>query len=66
VYTYVEREEFRLLVRAGAEVDGDDLEVEALLVERRSHAHHVGRQRHAVQLHRRHLATLSFLSRSVW
>ena len=38
---YVEGEEFRCLVGAGAEVDGDDLEVEALLVEHGGHAHHV-------------------------
>ena len=57
---YVEGEEFRCLVGAGAEVDGDDLEVEALLVEHGGHAHHVGRQRHPVQLPRRHGSSLSF------
>jgi len=52
--TDVEGEEVGLLVGAGGEVDGDDLEFEALLVEHGGHAHHVGRQRHPVQLQRRH------------
>lgn len=52
--THVEGEEVGLLVGAGGEVDGDDLEVEALLVEHGGHAHHVGGQRHPVQLQRRH------------
>lgn len=37
-----------LLVGGGAEVDGDEVEVEALLVQHRRHPHHVRRQRHPV------------------
>lgn len=55
----VEGEELGLLVGAGGEVDGDDLEFEALLVEHGGHAHHVGGQRQPVQLQRCHLPNLS-------
>lgn len=47
---YVEGDEGRLFVSAGAEVDDDELVVQPLLVQRRYHPHHVRRHRHPVQL----------------